>query len=144
MNEALSAKQAWKGRSGKTKRGRPTGPREVVEKYRALRQFTLDLHNREQDKVANRLVGSGLCCPWCDSVAERNRLRLKRELKGRAMADAAEVPLEIVEQETREEIIWLAEEERRAEEAEGCEEAAEQGCPLCQELVAQKAKGSCQ
>lgn len=84
----MSSKQTWKGRSGKTKRGKPAGPREVFEKYNSVEPDFLELHNQRQQRIHDRVLGSGFECKWCVSIAERNRRSMKRQLQWGALADA--------------------------------------------------------
>ncbi|KAG6354009.1 hypothetical protein INS49_004980 [Diaporthe citri] len=57
MNETVSSNQNWKKAGRKTKRGKPTGRREVVEKYKAIGLDTLGCGNRKQQAIRGRVFG---------------------------------------------------------------------------------------
>ncbi|KAJ0123980.1 hypothetical protein J7T55_012453 [Diaporthe amygdali] len=58
--DTLSSNENWKKGGGKTKRGKPTGRREVVEKYKAIGAHTIEDRNRKQYGIEARAWQWGL------------------------------------------------------------------------------------
>lgn len=59
--ETMAANENWKKSGGKTKHGKPTGRREVTEKYKAKQAVALDdlCENRKELRIENRTRGYG-------------------------------------------------------------------------------------
>ncbi|KAG8167526.1 hypothetical protein KVR01_003215 [Diaporthe batatas] len=111
--EIMSPKQTWKGRSGKIKRGKPTGPREVIEKYKAVRPGFLEWHNHKQHWVYDLALGSGFSCKCCRAGAKRKHYRNMQELRSMALADAEDYLLERAEQEACREPTRVVQQEQQ-------------------------------
>ncbi|KAI7782603.1 hypothetical protein LA080_013091 [Diaporthe eres] len=58
-NETILSNENWKKAGGKTKHGRPTGRREVLEKYKAIGLDSLNCGNRKQLRIEIRVFGYG-------------------------------------------------------------------------------------
>lgn len=58
-NETVSSNENGKNAGGKTKHGKPTGRREVLEKYKAIGLDSLNCGNRKELTIQNRVLGYG-------------------------------------------------------------------------------------
>ncbi|POS76993.1 hypothetical protein DHEL01_v204612 [Diaporthe helianthi] len=126
------SKHIWKGPSGKLKHGKPTGRREVIDKFRAGGSCQLELNNQKQDRVYNRVFVSGCpdsYCRFCSSFAKKTRQRSKCESQLRALDELEVFSLERFEQDARQGVGHVAEEEQDAVD-EGEDGVSEQDCCL--------------
>lgn len=55
-NQMVSSNENWKKAGGKTKRGKPVGRREVLEKYKAIGLARLDCGNHKQLGIMSRVL----------------------------------------------------------------------------------------
>lgn len=104
----MSSNENWKKSGGKTKRGKPTGRREVIEKYKAIGFDSLEHPNLKQARIM-RSVGAysdtNLKCSCCARLRRRaNWISLQDHLL--SVEDGAFQ--EEVEAEAREEVrkMW--------------------------------------
>lgn len=55
--DTVSSNEKWKKSGGKTKRGKPVGPREVAEKYKVVGYDTIEVRNLQQLRIEYRVWG---------------------------------------------------------------------------------------
>lgn len=104
-NETPSSNQNWKNAGRKTKRGKPTGRREVVEKYKAMGMDTLDCSNRKQQATRDRVFAYGFNEPSfiAPMFAQERRRANKLALQDQLRSLENEESQEEAEHEAREE-----------------------------------------
>lgn len=110
-DETMSSNESWKKAGGKNKYGKPTGTREIVEKYKAVGLDDLDCNNYKQYGIRARVAGYE-----CDRAPARIAHLLDKEthkgnkaaLKCEALSEEDEASLEQVEHAAREEARQLA------------------------------------
>lgn len=84
--DTVASNERWKKAGGKTKRGKPIGPREVSEKYKAIGFDILKDHNLKQLGIENRACGYAsrsylYVAAILDAIRSRaNRLALQDQL----------------------------------------------------------------
>lgn len=111
-NSNTSSSERRKNAGSKTKHGRPTGRREVVEKYKAIGLKTLDCRNYKQYGIQARVVGfNRYANSLVPSLARENRHASKHALRDEILADEDEASLEYAEHKAHEEARRLAQEE---------------------------------
>ena len=79
-NETVSSNKSLKKAGGKTKHGKPTGRREVLEKYKAINLNTLDCDNHKQLGIQDRVFGYAVdrYATFVVPILSNERLRTNR------------------------------------------------------------------
>ncbi|KAK7737619.1 hypothetical protein SLS63_002748 [Diaporthe eres] len=120
-NETMSSNESWKKAGGKTKHGRPTGRREVLEKYKAIGLESLNCGNRKQLGIEIRVFGYGsnrdaiLLVPM---LAKERRRANKLALQDQLLSLENDECREEAEHEAREECDEMMSETRREKDRE--------------------------
>ncbi|KAK7697199.1 hypothetical protein SLS64_013804 [Diaporthe eres] len=117
----MSSNESWKKAGGKTKHGRPTGRREVLEKYKAIGLESLNCGNRKQLGIEIRVFGYGsnrdaiLLVPM---LAKERRRANKLALQDQLLSLENDECREEAEHEAREECDEMMSETRREKDRE--------------------------
>lgn len=119
-NETVSSNPNWKKAGRKTKRGKPTGRREVVEKYKAIGMDTLDCGNRKQRAIRDRVFGYGFSerSFVAPTLATERRRANKLAFQDQILSLEMEESQEEADQEAREECGEMMSEIRREDDRE--------------------------
>lgn len=80
--ETIVSNEDWKAAGGKTKRGKPTGRRELAEKYKVNGAVGLDdlCENRRKLRIENRVLGYGFnrYAPFIPPMLAKERRRANK------------------------------------------------------------------
>lgn len=120
-NETVSWNENWKEAGGKTKHGKPTGRREVLEKYKAIGLDSLNCGNRKQLGIEIRVFGYGFnkdASFLVPMLAKERRRANKLALQDQLVSLENDECREEAEREAREECDEMMSETRREKDRE--------------------------